>query len=106
MNKSELKTGMMVTTRREGTYFVMRDTCASKADQKDVLVHQYPRCESLGWMPLSEYDDDLNHIGGEDFFGEMIGPDPDFDIVKVSYVSRVADMFKERRYDVIWTRGD
>ena len=57
MNKSDLKTGMMVVTRDGGEYMVMLnveyDAKRSAIEPPNVIVSKD------GWMPLSKYDDDL-----------------------------------------------
>lgn len=56
MRKSELKTGMRVTTRDGGVYIVMRNARHSYDDTTDFLVQ--PKVKSYSWTCLNYYDDD------------------------------------------------
>lgn len=57
MNKSDLKTGMMVVTRDGGEYMVMLNVeygaTGKMIEPPNVIVSKD------GWMPLSKYGDDL-----------------------------------------------
>lgn len=76
--KSDLKTGMIVEFRNGNRYTVMLNTVNTADKAVDVLISAE---NSLSWMPLHDYNDDLRcHF--EDDRGN-IQEDDDYDIVKV-----------------------
>lgn len=107
MTKSDLRTGMLVRTRSNDYYYVMLNTNLT-GDEKDILVH---RCgDSMGWMPLSQYHEDMTfHSMPDDFFDFSSDPDVDkaWDIVQVLAVNHAVDFFRQLKYyHSIWKRSE
>ena len=111
MQKSELKTGMLVTLRNKEQYYVMLNTgLCYKAN--DILLKRYGKTE-MGWMPLAEYTDTLEFCSGpDDIFAEVLPfettheMDRQWDIVQVASVFEPTDLCIPDRYKPIWTREE
>lgn len=90
MNKSDLKTGMIVVTRNGDEFMVMLNVeyCNSVL-APNVIVSK------SGWMPLCKYSDDLKlHIDDES----------ELDIVAIYSPSRAASLYrKDLSDDFYWT---
>lgn len=83
MKKSELKNGMIVTTRNGFKYMVLKNSCYdingrySQYSNNDILIN----IGDYGYMKLYDYNEDLTFSGSDDW-----------DIIKVSaeeYCSRL-----------------
>ncbi len=108
MKKSDLKTGMIVTTRMGERYVVLRDTLLEGVE-KDILISLGIRIPG-SWMPLSSYNEDMECFYDEDdnlFEYENEYPFKDFDIVIVEQplnaAAITANISSFRK--TIWTRG-
>jgi hypothetical protein len=66
MNKSDLKTGMMVVTRNGGEYMVMRNIEYRNSTGR-IIAPNIIISES-GWMSLYRYSDDLKSMSNGDEF--------------------------------------
>jgi len=105
MKKSDLRTGMLVTLRNKEEYYVMLNTGSMFQREKDVLVHKIG--DSLGWMPLSEYDEDMYfHDDPESIFPTTEEEDRAWDIMAIDNVHSIPDMFCTGKYKTIWMRKE
>ena len=101
MNKSDLRTGMLVTLRNNNTYYVMLDTGLTRYYLNDVLVHRVGH--ETGWLSLMNYNDDLT------YYDDPGDPDEDrmWDIVQVDACSNAAYLFlPQGNYRTIWKREE
>lgn len=109
MNKSDLRTGMLVTLRNKEQYYVMLNTgFYSKAN--DILLKRYGKSE-IGWMSLADYTDTLEyHSDPDDIFADLLPfertqeLDRMWDIVSVAAVHGPTDLCITDRYETIWHR--
>lgn len=106
MNKSNLRTGMLVRLRNHETYYVMLGTGFQWPDQHDVLVHRVGN--DTGWMPLSCYAADLTfHDDSPDaLFPHPSEADREWDIMQVYACREAAYLFQPNHYRTIWTREE
>jgi len=105
MQKSDLKTGMLVALRNGSEYYVM---LGARIDGiTDLLVSRYED-HTLGHISLDDYDDDMhyhyNYPYGGDFLDKYHNPenDPQWDIVRVDSVSCAVELFARHNYKSIW----
>ena len=98
MNKSDLRTGMIVVTRDGDEYMVMLGASYAEltSDPFDVIVSKN------GWIPLHRYSDDLN-LKADDM--------PEFNIVAVYSPLRAASLWRKdiannRSWKCIWKREE
>ena len=104
MNKSDLRSGMIVTLRNRNHYMVLLNT-GMTGDMEDVLIHKIG--DDIGWMPLSEYADDLTfHDPGDGIFPPTPESDQDWDIVRVEAAREAAYLSLHKHYKTIWTREE
>ena len=102
MNKSDLRSGMLVTLRNNDTYYVMLNT-GLLGNQADVLVHKVG--DGTGWMPLRDYAEDMTHHSDpDDIFPSTPEEDRMWDIMQVSVPRSAAYLCDRRYYRSIWTR--
>lgn len=105
MKKSDLRSGMVVTTRDRGNYCVMLNTGLC---ENDIIFQRLGNC--LGWMPLSQYDDDLLYHHEPDFMNEYhdLNNDRAWDIMSVSAVGQdeMTWLCMSGHYRMIWTREE
>lgn len=102
MNKSDLRTGMLVTLRNNENYYVMLNTGTS-GDMEGVLVHRIG--QDTGWMSLREYTDDMtHHTDPDDIFPSTPEEDRMWDIVRVECVRHACELYDTRRYKTLWER--
>lgn len=107
MTKSDLRTGMLVKTRSNDYYYVMLNTNLP-GDEENILLH---KCgDSMGWMPLSQYHEDLTfHSMPDDVFDFPSDPDVDraWDIVQVLAVNHAVSLLRPlKNYHTIWERTE
>lgn len=102
MNKSDLRSGMLVTLRNNETYYVMLNT-GLWGRMNDVLCHKVG--DDTGWMPLSDYAEDLTHHDDPDaIFPNTPEEDRMWDIVQVAMCSTASALCTRKHYKTIWTR--
>ena len=117
MKRSDLKTGMVVQTRENGLYLVLRDTCFEDLFQnvKDVLWR-----DGGFWLDLAGYTEDLRrnpHADDDDVLGEGASEEQlaeeafDWDIVAVFQTTHPAWLQMKRldevpEVKVLWTEID
>lgn len=97
MNKSDLKSGMIVRTNAGFLYMVLRDTGmnVSETSDRDILlgITSNGVIRNMGWMNLSGYKDD------------MTDDDDSFDIVEVFSVAMASEIGDFRHYRSVWIRN-
>ena len=104
MNKSDLRSGMIVTLRNGDPYMVLLNT-GMPGDMEDVLIHKVGN--DIGWMPLSEYADDLTfHDPDDDIFPSDPENDPEWDIIRVEAAREAAYLGIRKHYKTIWEREE
>lgn len=106
MNKSDLRSGMMVTLRN-GTHYMVLLSTGMTGDMEDVLIRKVG--SDTSWMPLSDYDDDLTFSDSEpdDIFDLVeTNDDAEWDIMTVSSVRQAAYIGLPLYYKTIWTREE
>jgi len=104
MNKSDLRSGMLVTLRNENTYYVMLNTGLA-GNQGDVLIHKIS--DLTGWMPLRNYDDDMRYHDNPDLpFPNTEDKDRSWDIVQVDATTYASYLCERQYYKTIWKEGD
>ena len=104
MNKSDLRTGMLVTLRNDESYYVMLDT-GLFGDQEGVMVHRIG--QDTGWLSLRDYADDLTHHSDpNDIFPFTPEEDRMWDIVLIEGVRLACELYDTRKYKTIWERND
>ncbi len=115
MTPKDLKTGMVVQTRKEGLYIVLRDACFDDQNVKDILWR-----DGGFWLDLDGYSDDMMrnpHADDDDFLGEGASEEQlddearPFDIVAVIQPGHPAYLQMNRLKDMpdtklIWTEKD
>lgn len=94
MTKSELKTGMILTTRNGEDFVLLHNFYCIAQNPINCLVSQYGQ-----WMNLNEYDDDLIHTS-------MI---EELDIMSVKIIYHPHKLFRDKWEDIktetIWERN-
>lgn len=107
MNKSDLRTGMMVTLRNGGTFYILLNT-GMLGEMNDVLVRRSGN--DMGWMPLRNYSEDLRHHDAPGhIFDEDLLPDEtdrDWDIMEVYAVKAPCYIGIRSRYKLHWKRDN
>ena len=107
MKKKDLKTGMAVRLRNNGWYYVLLNTDINGANrkEKDVLVKRMG--ESMGWMPLRRYDENMQyHSERNDYVAHVYDTDIEWDIMEVRKCRYCIDLFNSGMYETIWERSD
>lgn len=108
--KSDLRTGMIVTTRDGNEYVVMLGVnTAWQNEPADIIVHMapegmtHPGHPGFMWNELSNYDSFLRHKDDEGLWAQ------DFDIVKVEQASHPYDCislsWEKKKRVLLWERA-
>ena len=96
----------MIVTLRNGEYYYVMLNATHPVPGSDILVHRYGN--SIGWMPLSNYDDDMHYHDDPDgvFPPGTQEEQANWDIVKVEKANDILWMFSSRtdKHDVIYER--
>lgn len=94
MKKSNLKTGMRVTTRRGNKYAVLLQAITDDGKITDILA------SPTGWLQLDNYSDDLA-------LTDSNTSSKGFEIVKVEVAKYGGSILKkEGRFETIWERQE
>lgn len=107
MNKSDLRTGMLVITRNNNSYYVMLNTGMS-GECADVLIHRVGN--DMGWMPLRNYSEDLRYhdepgqLFDEDLLPDEEGVDTKWDIMEVYASKHPSGIGIRSHYKLHWKR--
>ena len=106
MNKSDLRTGMMVTLRNGGRYYILLNT-GMLGEMNDVLVRRSG--DDLGWMPLRNYSEDLlfHDDDPDPVLDDSLFPDEtdrEWDIMEVHAVNEPCYIGIRSRYKLRWKR--
>ena len=105
MKKSDLRTGMIVTLCNGEYYYVMLNATHPHSGC-DILVHRYG--DSIGWMPLERYDDNLCYHDDPDGIFPPDTPENQakWDIAKVEEAADILWLFSSRtdKHKTIWER--
>ena len=102
MNKSDLRTGMLVTLRNNENYYVMLNTGVF-GDMEGVLVHRIG--QDTGWMSLRDYANDLTYRSDpDDIFPSTQEEDSMWDVVRIEGVRSACELYDTRRYKTLWER--
>ena len=107
MKKKDLRTGMAVRLRNNGWYYILLNTDTNGANSKEKSILVQKMGDSMGWMPLGRYDEDMRyHSERNDFVPHCYSNDREWDIMEVRNCGYCVDLFNSGRYETIWERGD
>ena len=104
MNKSDLRSGMLVTLRNGYTYYVMLNT-GLPFDQANLLIRNVGN--EHGWMPLPYYAEDMTCLGDpEDLLPSTPEENRKWDIMQVASTNSASHICQRQHYNTIWIREE